>query len=113
MIRIDKELLKEIREMPCAWCNASPPSDPHHLFPRQMGGGNRLDIRLDLVPLCRTCHTKAENCELGESPRKCRCILALRILQREMSQIRRMPKEAAERFGKIMDDLNQLMRDYP
>lgn len=41
-----------IRNLPCAACHSSPPSDPHHVRSRGAGGTKR-----DLVPLCRECHS--------------------------------------------------------
>lgn len=32
--------------------------DPHHVLTRGHGGGSRLDLRCNLVGLCRSCHSK-------------------------------------------------------
>jgi 5-methylcytosine-specific restriction endonuclease McrA len=45
-----------IRGLPCCLCGAPPPSDPHHVKSRGAGGK-----RMDLAPLCRTCHNNAHS----------------------------------------------------
>jgi hypothetical protein len=100
-------LLKELRCLPCIWCDSPPPNDVHHIFPRQMGAGNRIDARYLLASLCRNCHMQAENGNIEKN------MICGKVLEREAWHLRRIPKEAHERFAHIMDDLNQLMRDYP
>lgn len=59
---VDDDLLAEFRRSPrCEACGTKTPSgaDPHHYFARGMGGGQRLDVRTNLVALCRLCHTQA------------------------------------------------------
>jgi hypothetical protein len=57
MIIRSERTLKAIRAMPCAFCGAPPPNDPHHAGKKcGMGGGNRLDATLVLLPACRRCH---------------------------------------------------------
>ena len=41
----------------CEWCRKACAVEPHHLWRRGMGGGSRLDIEINLVSLCRVCHT--------------------------------------------------------
>jgi HNH endonuclease len=58
----DKGLLREFGlKKRCEFCHQPPRRgtllDAHHLFARGMGGGGRLDIRVNLVALCRSCHT--------------------------------------------------------
>lgn len=52
---IDEALLQEFRYVwQCEFCNRSTPGcDPHHIFSR---GAGRLDIRENIVSLCRKCH---------------------------------------------------------
>ncbi len=40
----------------CEWCQRRGEVDPHHLWCRGMGGGGRLDIPINLISLCRSCH---------------------------------------------------------
>lgn len=64
MIVIDEKLLTEFRrKVQCEWCGKPTPSgcDPHHLFSRGHGGGSRLDVRRNLVGLCRDCHNSHHN----------------------------------------------------
>lgn len=56
----DKGLLREFAlKRRCEYCGKTTPgvlADPHHLFARGMGGGGRLDIRINLISLCREDH---------------------------------------------------------
>lgn len=60
---ISETTLDEFRHAQrCEWCQTPCAGlDPHHyLIHRGFGGGSRLDIRPNLVALCRGCHVKAE-----------------------------------------------------
>lgn len=51
---IDAELLRVFRgKQCCEWCGWAlrSPAQPHHIFTRGMGGGSRLDVRINLVAL--------------------------------------------------------------
>lgn len=57
MFVINKVLLAEfMSKLKCEWCKKTFGCglDPHHLFTRAAG---RLDIRTNLVSLCRQCHS--------------------------------------------------------
>lgn len=54
----NERLLKYFREQPCEFCGAPPPSQPHHIYCRGLGGGSRLDKALNLLSVCRECHMK-------------------------------------------------------
>ena len=59
---VNDDLLAEFRCRPaCEVCGRSTAAgaDPHHLLARGMGGGNQMDVRENLIALCRTCHTAA------------------------------------------------------
>src|SRR2546427_680078 len=53
---VNEDLLKEIRESgPCCWCgHRDVLIDAGHIFPR---GSGRVDVRINLVPICRLDHT--------------------------------------------------------
>lgn len=54
---VDDELLSEFRRAGrCELCGLPGHTQPHHVFPRGMGGGGRLDVRVNLVALCLVCH---------------------------------------------------------
>lgn len=58
MRREDETLLDQFRGAGpcgfcCRWCEARHAA---HVFARGMGSGGRLDIRLNVVPLCWQCH---------------------------------------------------------
>lgn len=61
----DERLLREFREKRgCEWCGRSGGIcvDPHHLWARGLGSGSRLDVRPNLIALCRLqCHHDAHN----------------------------------------------------
>lgn len=53
---IDEPLLDEFRSnRHCEYCMASTPrgADPHHVFAHGQGSAFRLDVRGNLVALCR------------------------------------------------------------
>lgn len=69
MLVIDEPLLNEFRQKGrCEWCARKRQTCPHHLHARGMGGGGRLDIRVNLVALCQECH---DNHHLGNRPLRC------------------------------------------
>ncbi len=97
MIVIDPDLLLAFRlKGRCEHCGLSRPTDPHHLFGRGFGGGTRLDVRLNLMALCRACH------DLYHGGVILRCTLIALVERRERLQpgtleemiyeLRRMPK---------------------
>lgn len=61
MLIRNKALLDEMRATTprCQWCGTKPPTDMHHLYQRGLGGGSHLDIRINLLALCRVCHGDA------------------------------------------------------
>lgn len=64
---IDDDLLREFRESSsCEYCGKRTPggTDPAHIFSR---GAGRVDIRENLVSLCRECHTRSH---AGGEPNK-------------------------------------------
>ena len=86
---VDDALLQEFRAAwKCEWCNKPTPSgcDPHHLFARGMGGGGRLDVRINLISLCRECHTDLHDGKIGRDQ------LAVVIVEREIWRLQRMAK---------------------
>jgi hypothetical protein len=87
----DEALLDEFRQGTCEWpgCSRSP-CDPHHLFERGMGGGNRLDVRWNLMSLCREHHS------MVQGQKKYLWQLCFIVLQREVWRLRRAPKENKE-----------------
>jgi len=63
MTIIDENLLQYFRRKDrCELCGMPNQLgvDPHHIKPRGMGGGSRLDVVLNLIALCRACHIRAE-----------------------------------------------------
>jgi hypothetical protein len=56
---VNEEYLAYIRELDCVRCEASAPSDPHHIVSR----GWREPTRNDWlsIPLCRPCHNLLES----------------------------------------------------
>ena len=58
MIVIDEKLLASFRGPGiCEWCKRyAGHRHAAHVRPRQMGGGSRLDVRINLISLCWFCH---------------------------------------------------------
>ena len=62
---VNEDLLAEFRRyQSCEWCGKRCWPDPHHVFCRGMGGGSRLDIRINLLALCRECHSQVHGGEI-------------------------------------------------
>ena len=58
MIVIDEALLDEFRNAGrCEWCHRKRQVEGHHVMCKGMGGGARMDVRINLIALCRVCHT--------------------------------------------------------
>lgn len=57
----DEQLLDEFRFAPsCEACGRRVmPLDPHHCYRTRGQGGTRIDLRINLIALCRLCHTQA------------------------------------------------------
>lgn len=51
---VDKELIEEVKLLPCMGCGVEPCGEADHVTTRGAGGGDTAD---NLIPLCRTCHT--------------------------------------------------------
>lgn len=51
---VDVKLLQEVKKKPCLVCGYSP-TDPCHIKSKGSGGN---DIELNVLPLCRPCHTE-------------------------------------------------------
>jgi len=54
--RENPDYLQYIREQPCCFCDAPPPSDPHHWAGRGPRDEKRNDY--ETIPVCRTCHER-------------------------------------------------------
>lgn len=65
MTVIDEALLATFRPGPCEMCGRPGPTEPHHVFARGLGGGWRLDIRINLIAICRVCHDRVHWGKLG------------------------------------------------
>jgi hypothetical protein len=78
MIIKDEDLLDEFRgAKKCEWCRrrVGGPAHPHHIWARGMGGGNRMDVRENLISLCLNCHQVVHN---GEIPRDAILVMVAR-----------------------------------
>ncbi len=94
----DPVLLASFRTKNCEWCGRKPPSEPHHVSAKGMGG-QQIDHRLNLVALCFKCHADHHD---GREPRKHQLESKI-IVPREgvtvdeietfINNFRRLPKE--------------------
>jgi hypothetical protein len=66
------------KQGPCLTCGALPPSDLHHVVPRDRGGP---DVAENIVPLCRPCHDRVEMRERHT------CYLLVKALQHESAEV--------------------------
>lgn len=96
----NKNLMEELRRSSnCEACFYPTPfgADPHHVECRGFGGGSRMDVRINLIALCRFCH--------DEAPKKKALMLKL-IAQREglsvediqavVALLKRLPTDASQ-----------------
>ncbi len=105
MIEKNESILKDFRGPGqcgwCArWCNHRQAA---HLVAKGMGGGKRLDIRINLISLgcafCCNCHGKSHN---GERPMYCDLLAVVAAreqttqdqIEREVAALLRAPKKA-------------------
>ena len=58
-IREGKEWMRRVKELPCAICRKSGPSDVHHVIHGRYGTRRAPDK--DTIPLCRKCHLVGPN----------------------------------------------------
>lgn len=98
---LNPDLLADFRGPACEWCKLSRPTDAAHLFSR---GAGHLDIRANLIGLCRECHcgshsgtpTKADLMAIVAAREKC--------LQADIQDVvwflRRMPRWADRDYVK-------------
>ena len=70
----------------CESCYGIGALECHHIFTRGAGGGQRLDVRINLIMLCKECHEQAQR---NRIPR--RTLLAL-AAEREIYRLRRLKK---------------------
>lgn len=65
---IDESLLDEFRNTGrCEWCKkAVRRCEPHHVMCKGIGGGSRVDLRINLIALCHECHRRFHD---GNLPR--------------------------------------------
>lgn len=68
---VNEFLMNAFRAAPnCEWCRRRifhGKADAHHLFGRGFGGGHRLDVALNLLSLCRLCHTEFHDGQIARS----------------------------------------------
>ena len=88
---VDLLLLQEFRDKDrCEWCRKYTRTglDPHHVYCRGLGGAFRLDIRINMVSLCRQCHVSAHtSCE------PCQADLLAVIAKRESMTVDAVERE--------------------
>ena len=95
MIVKDPALMKRMHAEAglCEWCHGEEMLNGslqcHHIRPKGMGGGSRLDVAFNLVMLCLACHEKAQRNKIPES------VLWGIAAEREVRRLLRMPKEGA------------------
>ena len=101
MIVINEPLLAELgRAVVCGYCRRAMHCHVHHVWAKGLGGGHRLDVRVNLIPLCVWCHRKHHDGNLARQD------LILMVAQREnttyqaiidvIAWLKRLPKDATE-----------------
>ena len=51
--------MRRVKELPCAVCGASGPSDAHHILEGRTPGRKSPDLLA--IPLCKSCHQDSHN----------------------------------------------------
>lgn len=95
---IDERLLDEFRaEGCCELCRCfAGRREPHHIFAKGMGGGGRLDVRINLLGLCWICHCEVHNGQISRDA--CMVVVSNRdgmtceAIQEEIWRLRRAKK---------------------
>ena len=54
-----KDHMGRVKELPCAVCGASGPSDAHHILEGRTPGRKSPDMLC--IPLCKSCHQDGHN----------------------------------------------------
>lgn len=81
MTHTDEAVLDLFRDKSrCEYCGNVAKCQPHHFHARGMGGGSRLDVRVNLLALCHVCHGQAH------AGYVLRCDLLAIIAAREQAQ---------------------------
>lgn len=84
----------------CEWCGNPGAVDPHHIFGRGLGGGTRLDIRINLIALCRICHNAYHSSHIMRTDLLAKVAAREGMLQddivSEIYRLRRSPRNAAQ-----------------
>lgn len=123
-----ESLLDEYRRKKrCEWCG-TPSNDrahPHHYKCRGLGGGHQLDLCINIVALCPTCHAKAHGGQIARH--KIGLILAVRydamlasieealnFIANSPTKLRKIPSSRS--MGRLSSEARRLviigMRDY-
>lgn len=95
MCVIDPDMLQAFRQPRCEHCQKCVVgfTDAAHVWAKGMGGGKTLDIRVNLVSLCRICHTDTHD-------RPSHATLLLLAAQRE-GVMQRHIEEVVWFFGRL------------
>ncbi len=96
---VDETVLDEFRGPgKCEWCGFRCYAlHPHHLWARGMGGGGRLDVRINLIGLCWVCHSDVHHGDI--SRQDLLAVVAAREgklqseIEEEIWRLRRTPKQ--------------------
>src|SRR4051812_4078324 len=67
---LDALLLRSFRGRPCEWCPSTFDVSAHHVHYRSAG---RLDIRINLIGLCRECHDRHHRGRHPAEPTTAQC----------------------------------------
>lgn len=105
MIVIDEPLLARTRLLPCRQCRKPAPSQASHTMAKGMGGGSRLDVLGNVLPLCFDCHTEHH---AGRKPTRfallcmaaCDLDTSAEALELSLWEMMRAPKECSYKVGK-------------
>lgn len=110
----DPELRDLIRQAECCqWCFRFRVSDVHHIYSK---GAGQVDIRGNLIALCRTCHNEYH---AGHILRAHLLAMAAKRenttqdkIRREVWRIRRLPKEADPGPGYVQGKTGWVQVDH-
>lgn len=96
--------LEFVRSLPCAGCNAPPPSEAHHWPPKGMGGAHVDDTKT--FPVCGICHKRCHREVVTVDGKRLQPVSSEAQDRARAATLRRfIERSPAELFNKAAEDI--------